>query len=329
MSKDALGKQAQRSSPTLAGSQASFASISDLGDEYLQAGGPRTPSLASMDDQLDGRDRPTHLSGPPSPSQLTQASMGDGGPGGLDASRSSTSRQPSTVTFGPTTATYFPQQSQGGSEELSPDPDARRGRKATDQTGLLLDAQQPHRGVYSSLSTSRSAREESPSPSPYASLRSPGTQRLRKKLAKTASFVGLRRAQSYDEGLGAGTTDVNVVSNGTRHWTASFSSVDWVHDGVKGQPRSFCSSHLTADAQLCACRCLPLGQHPQSRAPQLALEGLPALGPPSGLGRRHRRRNVHRSHCLCHCPRCVCRPIRFRLVLLLTPRNAHRRRMVV
>ena len=313
MSKDALAKQARRSSPDLAGSHASLPSISDLGDEYLQAGGPRTPSLASTDDQLEDRDRPSRLSGPPSPSQQLTRSFASDGPSALDAAHPSTSRHSSSVTFGPTTATYFSQQPPNDSEEPLSRPDVARGRLPTDETGLLSDAQQPHRAAYgSTLSTSRldraaaTDRAESPSPSPHASLRSPGTHRIRKKLAKTASFVGLRRAQSYDEGLGAGTTDVNVVSNGTRHWTASFSSVDWVHDSVKGEwyGLSVDPSQLPTDGSISA-RCLSRGQHPQPRPTQLAVEGLPSLGPTPGLGRRHIYRCSDCTGRLRYRPRCV------------------------
>lgn len=42
------------------------------------------------------------------------------------------------------------------------------------------------------------------------------------------------------QGLSTNAPELGVASNGTRHWTSSFASVDWVHDAIKGAPCLLC-----------------------------------------------------------------------------------------
>lgn len=215
----APSRTSNASSHQLDSSLASLPSISDLGDEYL-SDGRRLRSLASADD--DGEEE-QHQNGltpdqsvPASPGERLASSLAADPPAsnvGSCGEHVPPSRLASSVTFGPTTSKFLsPRWSDDdGEETLSPPVRQPIFRRQTTQTTSLLhgptgdDAQQhAARANYGTLAPSHpSAAARSPSQaslsSGFASLRSPQVRRVRKTLAQTASFVGLRRARSYDE----------------------------------------------------------------------------------------------------------------------------------
>lgn len=181
---------------SLAQSLTSFPSISDLGQTYRS----HDPNSMSQDeDQDDGeaRDHAHDLSAPASPSQALSRSLSVSSTSSaqhVDASPTKHNRHASAVTFGGTTTLSAGEYSDN--ESLRP-PIFRRRTTST----ALLGGNEPvvlDYGTMSNGARSKSA-QGSPSLSGFASLRSPRAQKIRRTLEATAGYVGVRRAQSYDE----------------------------------------------------------------------------------------------------------------------------------